>query len=37
MLGLDHISEIDTRYSEDLVDKARAQIEQYEPYEEFVA
>lgn len=37
VLGLDHISEIDTRYSEDLVDKARAQIEQYEPYEEFIA
>lgn len=37
VLGLDHISEIDTRYSDDLVDKARAQIEQYEPYEEFVA
>lgn len=37
VLGLDHILEIDTRYSEDLVDKARAQIEQYEPYEEFVA
>lgn len=37
VLGLDHISEIDTLYSEDLVDKARAQIEQYEPYEEFVA
>ena len=37
ILELDHISEIDTRYSEELVDKARAQIEQFEPYEEFVA
>lgn len=37
VLGLDHISEIDVRYSTELVDKARAQIEQYEPYEEFVA
>ena len=37
VLGLDHISEIDVLYSTELVDKARAQIEQYEPYEEFVA
>lgn len=37
ILELDRISEIDTLYSEDLVDKARTQIEQYEPYEEFVA
>lgn len=37
ILELDRISEIDTRYAEDLVDKARAQIEQFEPYEEFAA
>lgn len=37
VLGLDHISEIDTRYSEDLVEKAREQIEQFGSYEEFAA
>lgn len=37
ILELDRISEIDTRYSEELVDKARAQIEQFGSYEEFVA
>lgn len=37
VLGLDHISEIDTRYSENLVEKAREQIEQFGSYEEFVA
>lgn len=37
ILELDHISEIDTRYSEELIDKARAQIEQFGSYEEFVA
>lgn len=37
VLGLDHISEIDVSYSIELVDKARAQIEQYEPYRKFVA
>lgn len=36
VLGLDHISEIDIRYAKDLVDKALIQIEQYEPFEEFV-
>jgi energy-coupling factor transporter ATP-binding protein EcfA2 len=37
VLGLDHIYEIDTRYSEGLVDKAREQIEQFGSYEEFAA
>ena len=37
ILELDRISEIDTRYSEELVDKARATIEQFGSYEEFVA
>lgn len=37
VLGLDHIYEIDTRYSEGLVEKAREQIEQFGSYEEFAA
>ena len=37
VLGLDHISEIDTRYSENLVEKAREQIEQFGSYEEFAS
>ena len=37
VLGLNHVSEIDTRYSENLVDKAREQIEQFGSYEEFAA